>query len=253
LKKEKKKKSKAKPRKEVARDEASPIREQTTKVEEIGTGATYHIIRKATIDCDGKPHKVTVAHLNLSVTLDYVVVPTKVSSSYLRANAVNTSSMFLLKGPLNVFMNNYFITKNELSETNPKEKFKLYLGVDQGIKVDFQPVARSESSQNSLFKKAKMETVTHTTKIRNLKKKPIIITVYDQKPFASNESIKIKIDEPKAIGGDIIVDEFNIISWTLHLQPDQESTVVYKYSLEWPLDKNIEEFEQTEVTGVMRV
>jgi len=237
-----------------ARDEASPVvREQTTKVEEIGTGATYHIIRKATIDCDGKPHKVTVAHLNLSVTLDYVVVPTKVSSSYLRANAVNTSSMFLLKGPLNVFMNNYFITKNELSETNPKEKFKLYLGVDQGIKVDFQPVARSESSQNSLFKKAKMETVTHTTKIRNLKKKPIIITVYDQKPFASNESIKIKIDEPKVIGGDIIVDEFNIISWTLHLQPDQESTVVYKYSLEWPLDKNIEEFEQTEVTGVMRV
>jgi len=136
------------------------------------TGSAYPIMRKTTIASDGKPHKVTINHLDLPVEFEYVCPPTKTPNAYLRAIAKNNTALHLLKGPMNVFMNNYFITKSELAVTNPKETFKLYLGIDQGIKIDFQPIERSEATQSNLFtKRTRFETVTHTTKIKNLKKK----------------------------------------------------------------------------------
>jgi len=135
-------------------------------------GSTYQIMRKATIASDRKPHKVTINHLNCEVNFEYVCTPTKSPHCYLRAKATNNSNLHLQKGPLNIFMNNYFITKSELSVTNPKEGFKLYLGVDTGIKVDFQPIEFIQSNQSSfLSKRAKVDTYTHVTKLKNLKTK----------------------------------------------------------------------------------
>jgi len=216
----------------------------------MATGSSYQIMRKSTIASDGKPHKVTVAHQDLTVTFEYVCAPSKSPNCYLRALAKNDSILNLLKGPMNIFMNNYFITKSQLLATNPKEDFKLYLGVDQGIKVDFQPIAKSESSQSRfVVQKVKYDTVTHTTKIRNLKNKPVTVIVYDQKPLISNpDQIKLKIEEPRTLpSADIVVDEFSIISWNIKLDKDQEQTVTFKYSIEYPIDKIIEEFEQTSV------
>jgi len=226
------------------RSERRRVKEQTTEVEETATGSAYQIVRKSTIDSDGKPHKVTITHLQLNVTFQYVCPPTKVSNCYLRAIATNNSTLNLLKGPMNVFMNNYFIAKSELAATNPKEEFKLYLGVDQGVKIDFQPIVRTESTSNTFIKKVKSETVTHTTKIKNLKTKPITIILFDQKPFSNSADIKIKIEEPKSIGEHVTVDEFSIISWNITLEPEQEQTVSYKYSIEYPQERSIEETEQ---------
>jgi len=230
------------------------IKEQTSRVEEMVTGSSYQIMRKSTIASDGKPHKVTVAHLDLSVIFEYVCAPTKSPNCYLRANAKNESTLNLLKGPMNIFINNYFITKSKLLSTNPKEDFRLYLGVDPGVKVDFQPIAKSESSQSRFIQRVKFDTVTHTTKIRNLKKKAVSVVVFDQKPLITNtEQIKLKIDEPRVIPSpEVIVDEFSIISWNIKLEPEQEQTVVFKYSLEYPVDKTLDEIEQTNVQGELR-
>jgi len=227
------------------------IKALTSAAEEMATGSAYPIMRKTTITSDGKPHKVTINHLELPVTFEYVCPPTKTSSVYLRAIANNNTTLHLLKGPMNVFMNNYFITKSELAVTNPKETFKLYLGIDQGIKVDFQPIVRSEATQSNLFatKRTRFETVTHTTKIMNLKKKPVTVILYDQKPFTQKEDqIKIKIEEHKGIQPNP-VDNYNIISWNIRLDPEQENSVSFKYSVEYPLGTALEEVEQVTVPG----
>jgi len=232
------------------------VKAQTSLVEEMATGSSYVIMRKVSIASDGKPHKVTVNHVDLTVTFEYICLPTKTSNCYLRAIATNNSQLTLLQGPLNIFMNNYFITKSSLSLTNPKETLKLYLGMDQGIKVDFQPIEKIESTQSSIFgKKPKLDTITHTTKIKNLKKKKVIVLLFDQRPFTTNiDHIKIRIEEPKQMGGDMNIqeDDYHLISWTLHLEPEGESTVVFKYSIEYPADRNLDESEQP-VEGELRI
>jgi len=217
-------------------------------------GSTYQIKRKATVACDRKPHKVTINHLNCDVDFEYVCTPIKACHCYLRARATNNSSLHLLKGSMNIFMNNYFITKSELSATNPKEAFKLYLGVDTGIKVDFQPIEKTESTQNSfLTKRVKMDTITHTTKLKNLKQRKVTVILYDQKPFTQNpDQVKIRIEEQKGITlqGP---DEYSIVSWTIPLEPDQDAVIAFKYSLEYPADRLLEEKEELSVQGELPV
>jgi len=47
-------------------------------------------------------------------------------------------------------------------------------------------------------------------------------------------------------------DDYHLISWTLHLEPEGESTVVFKYSIEYPADRNLDESEQP-VEGELRI
>jgi len=224
--------------------------EQTTHPEEMATGgSTYQIMRKTTIVCDRKPHKVTINHLNCGAILDYVCTPTKDSHCYLRARAKNDSNLHLLKGSMNIYMNNYFITKSELLATCPNEDFKLYLGIDTGIKVDFQPIDKTESTQTNLFtfpkRTAKIETVTHTTTIKNLKKNKVTVVLYDQKPFTQNpDQVKIKIEEQKGNNQFVSHDEFSIVSWTIPLEPEKEQTISFKYSIDYPADKILDEREE---------
>jgi len=211
-------------------------------------GSNYQIMRKTTIASDRKPHKVTINHLECKATFEYVCTPTKDVHCYLRAKAKNTSVLHLLKGPMNIYMNNYFIAKSELSATYPNEEFKLYLGVDTAIKVDFQPIEKTESISQSILsfntRKVKNETIAHTTKIKNLKKTKVTVVLYDQKPFTQNpEQVKIKIEEQKGNQFEFH-DEYSIVSWTIPLEPEKEHTVSFKYSLEYPADKILEEKEE---------
>jgi len=208
------------------------------------------------VESDGKPHKVTVTHEDLIAQFEYVCVPTKSSNAFLKATATNSSAFQLLKGPMNVFMNNFFIATSSLSATSPQETFRLYLGADAGIKVDFQPVQFNESFQGGMpfSKKTKMDTTTHTTVIKNLKKKKIKVVVFDQRPFSSNSNdIKIKIEEPRNNAPGVTVDDYNLISWDLNLEPDTEMSVVFKYSIEYPVERSISSFEQKGVKGEMRL
>jgi len=130
----------------------------------------------------------------------------------------------------------------------------LYLGVDSGIKVDHQPVQFNESTQGgALFsKKTKIENTTRTTVIKNLKKNPVKVIVFDQKPFTSNTNdIKIKVEENKNFA--MTLDEYSLVSWSLHLEPDQEGVVDFKYSIEYPVEKTIVANEQKDVKGEMRL
>jgi hypothetical protein len=116
-------------------------------------------------------------------------------------------------------MNNFFVTTSRLEvlsffchthivqNTSPGEAFKLYLGIDHGIKVDFKPVV-SKSGTSGMLKKSTTESVTHTTVITNHKPYEVTISrvelqpfqvelvVWDQLPFAEDSTIKVKVEEP---------------------------------------------------------
>jgi len=222
----------------------------TTEVQDNATSATYHIHREATIESDNKPHKVTIAHINLDVNFQYVVVPMKSDVAFLKAMATNSSRYTFLGGPMNVFMNNFFIASSKLGNKSPGESFRLYLGSDSGVKVNVKPIVKNENV-SGLIAKSKTEEITHTTVVTNFKSKPIFVSVFDQMPFTSNADIRVKTIEPKDTKA--MVDEFQLIRWEFPLQPSREHVVVFKYSIEYPVERTIAQIEQTGVRGELPV
>jgi len=209
----------------------------SSKVQSQGTSSTFHIERKSTIESDKKPHKVTVTKTSVATTREYVVVPAKSENAYLKATARNDSGYQLLDGDLNVFMDGLFITTSRLKRTSPGEEFQLYLGVDGGVRVDIKP--QSKVSETSGIMK-KFTTMTHkfSTVIKNNKKHPIKVLVFDQIPFSSDKSIKVKIEQP-ADQTEYILTEESIMKRTFKLGPGTSQTTKLCYTVETSSDTSI--------------
>jgi len=213
-----------------------PVTEDvTSKVQSQGTSATFHIERKATIDSDKKPHKVTVAKSSVDTSMEYVVVPAKSEHAFLKAKARNSSEYQLLEGDMNVFMDGLFITTSKLQRTNPGEEFQLYLGVDPAVRVEVKPPTKQEDT-SGLLKKTFSKTTRFTTVIRNNKRQQVKVLVYDPIPFSSDKSISIKLKEP-ADPAEYTINEESIMKRVLIIPPGEERRLKLGYVVEASSDK----------------
>ncbi|CAF1450353.1 unnamed protein product [Didymodactylos carnosus] len=216
---------------------------------ETGLSSTsFSIPRSATIESDGKPHKVTIGVLQLESKFTYTIVPKLSSYAYLKATTTNTSDKQLLAGPINVFMDNDFITHSRIENVSIDEKFDLYLGIDSNVKCEYKPVRKMNEIQG-LISKVNHEYIKHETKIKNLKTIDVCIYVYDHLPLSSDEKIKVKLLLPQDISKlkehstasiSTILNDDNNVEWKLLLKAKEEWKLPLEYLVEWPKDKQIE-------------
>jgi len=224
---------------EEAEAEAVEMEAITAEVEETGAALTFHVAKPATIPSDGSPHKTTVAALSLTPRLDYVAVPKRVSQAYRRATVTNDTDYVFLPGPANVFYGGEYVGTTTLATIAPGQEpgaiapgqeFKVFLGVDERIKVSRELVA-SEVDKKFIGDKRRLH-YAYRIKVQNLRDGRQKVTVSDQIPVARHEEIKIRLDmaEPKPTQQ----TELGILEWKLGLEPGQEQTIRFDFNVEHP-------------------
>jgi len=222
----------------------------TEKVSSQGTSISYTIKQLVTIESDNKPHKVKIATISLPCEFDYVIVPGLSDKAYFRSQSRNDSDFQLLEGPMNVFINNVYVTQSNLSNVSPNENFTMYLGVDKSIKIRVKPVSNMDSKQGVIFvNRRNIQEVKKEIVITNTKLKPVDICVFQQLPFSKEETIKIKLTDPKPDEENVHKDEFSILQWKYKLEGGRSHTISLAYTIETPPDiKNFYYQEQTNFT-----
>eukprot|EP00727_Mastigamoeba_balamuthi_P011691 m51a1_g7144 hypothetical protein (564) ;mRNA; r:314068-316783 len=220
----------------------------TASVESGATSATFAIPRAASIEADGRPHRVTVAVLSLAASTSYTAVPA------LRAAAKNTSEYPVLAGSASVFIDGNFVTTTELRECNPGEQLDVFLGVDPGVSVAFAPHRESVTS-GGVIRRTSTKLVTHATTLRNCKQTQALVHVFDQLPLSADDKVRVKLLEPADAvpvssgasregdassssssggSGGVELNEYNNLRWTVALQPGAQHVVTLRYTVEWP-------------------
>jgi len=170
----------------------------TAEVKSTGAAATFEIVRRTTVDSDNKPHKVTVAILELLCRFRYYSVPALSTKAYLQCQTTNTSKYTLLPSPqVSVFLNNSFVAKTSIGSVSPNEKFRNFLGVDASVKVTYRPVSNVHTARGMF---SKVEAVTHkfVTTVKNTKDVPVTVVVGDMLPVADDSAVKVKLVAPTA-------------------------------------------------------
>jgi uncharacterized protein (TIGR02231 family) len=211
----------------------------TAEVEETGAALTFHVVKPATIPSDGSPHKTTVAALSLTPQMDYVAVPKLVSQAYRRATVTNDTEYVFLSGPANVFYGGEYVGTTTLATivpgqepgaVAPGQELKVFLGVDERIKVSRELVA-SEVDKKFIGDKRRLH-YAYRIKVQNLRDERQKVTVSDQIPVARHEEIKVRLDmaEPKPTKQ----TELGILEWELDLEPGQEQTLRFDFNVEHP-------------------
>ena len=242
---------------------AAPAATMTTKVsggDGLGS-ATFSIPRAATIESDNKPHKVTVAILNLESTFIHFAVPAVNPNVFLQARTENTSNYPLLpSNKVSVFFDGSFVATTDLDHVSPGESFRSFLGVDPSVKLEYRPV-RIIKAAKGMFTKKEVVTYERLIAVTNTKKQALRIGVSDQYPTSSDAKISVtllkptpaelKAGAPGAAAGEDgdkqsskdtvqINAVSNNIVFTRTIAPQERVELPFVYSIESPLDKEVE-------------
>jgi len=212
----------------------------TTEVTQGTTSSTFAIPRRSTIQSDGKPHKVTIAIIDLDAQFSYTVIPQLSRTAYLRAIAQNTSTYEFLEGQMAVFIDNNFIANSKVKKTNPSEELSLFLGVDNGINVEFKEEQINQSAKG-LISKSKKIHFTHTTSIKNTKAEDVDVSLFTQLPLSSEDKIIVTLVKPnlKEESSLAILNKFNNIRWSLSLKAGDQKQIQSQFIVEYPADKEL--------------
>jgi len=215
---------------------ARPLEISTATVETRPTSAVFNIQARSTIPSDNMPHKVTIAIEKLDAEFEYSTVPKLVPKVYLQATVTNTTDYPLLAGGMNVFFEGDYVSTSYIPLRSPTEKFDLYLGVDEGIKVE-RKLINKLTEYTGTFTKSTKVTYEFQIKVENYKKVRENIVVQDQIPISQNEKIVVEVEEPKE--GTVEKDNQGILKWHLQLNPGEKRELKLKYSVEYPRDMQV--------------
>uniref|UniRef100_A0A0B7AAG8 DUF4139 domain-containing protein n=2 Tax=Arion vulgaris TaxID=1028688 RepID=A0A0B7AAG8_9EUPU len=215
------------------------------QVTESTTSTTYEIARLSTVPSDYTEHKVTVAIIDLKPTLTYVTVPKVVPHAFLQAKVINTSQYTLLSGRTNIFLDNSFVAKAEINSVAPKEEFECSLGVDPGLRVDYKPVVKVNSSSGII---SKTQCITHeqAIEIKNIHDYNVKVLIRDNLPRSLDEKIKVNLISPFIDAKhpekteSVRLAKNNNVEWDLEIKGLDKVEVVLKYTVEHPAAEEIE-------------
>lgn len=205
------------------------------EVVESGVALTFVVDRPASIPGDGSPHKVPIGVLELPAALDYVTAPKLVSAAYRRATITNLGPHVLLPGQVNIFHGAEYVGSTRIKTVGPRERFEVYLGVDDRVKVERELVGQRVDRQ-FLGDNRRLRYAYEIT-VENLKRNVEQVTVVDQIPVSQHEEIKVK---------DVVIDpepaersDLGIVKWIFNVEGGGKRKLHLAFTVEHPREMRV--------------
>ncbi len=227
-------------RKEKPAAKSDRLKTSHVSLKSRATSVVFQVEQKYSLASDNTPHKVTIMSRDFDASFRYSSVPKLAPYAYLKARVDNDSAFPFLAGKTNVFLDNNFVANASMKSVAPGEKFWTYLGVDEGVKVDYKFI-RKYKENSGVFSKTTKYTYEYLITVTNNKKTAIKLTLWDQIPTSSDEKLQVTLIEPPSEQKDKLfkINKNNFIEWLLKLQAGEKRKIPFKFSVERPADKKV--------------
>lgn len=218
-----------------AEEKASAALPETTQVEEQRSNVVFHVQRREKITSDGFPHNTTISIEDFDVKTEYLSIPRISPFVYLKGEITNNTDYPLLAGKINAFVGMNFTGNAFLNKTiASKERFDLFFGIDEGIKVKREEMKRHKEA--GFLGKNRM-TYKYRIEAQNFKKEVQRITIIDRIPVPKDEEIKVRLVETSLKPDE--VTEQGIIKWVMNLNPQEKKEITFEFQIEYPKDREV--------------
>ena len=209
----------------------------TATVEQTGTALIFRAGRSVDIPSDNSPHKTTIARDNLPCTFDYVSAPLIDEQVHLRASIENTTERVLLSGDASIFLSSEYVGTTKVKTTAPLEKFKIFLGIDDSIKVKRELVERNVEKGNALQGNIRRITYAYRITVHNYANAPRKVVIRDHLPVSQHERVKVKVQNVQPAPTERTKLELN--TWQFSLAAEGEQKIEYRFVVEHPQDMRV--------------
>jgi uncharacterized protein (TIGR02231 family) len=210
---------------------------------ERGVAVSYQLPYKITVKADKSENKFSVSSQNLSAEFEYSTYPRVSPFAYLGSRVVNSKTLQLLAGRVNIFLEGDFVGTSHIDNIAPGEEFDLYLGIDENVKVKRELLEKKVDKTliAGIPSRTKKTTFKYKLTVENYKSKKIKIKLFEAMAVSEDDRIKTKINEvslePDIKDWD---DRKGIWLWELELEPQDKQEISYTFTVEHPRDMMVE-------------
>ncbi len=195
---------------------------------------------KATILADGMPHRVPVGSFSTTTTLSLVAMPLRSPWVHLRARLVNTGTLPLLAGPVDLVMASGYVGRAEIGFVAAGETFHVGFGPDSDVRSHREETRERDEGLLG----GQTQTIRVAVRLSNLGGEKRVIELTERIPISEVEQVQIEAAAPEAFvlddepGGEEItqvmarvLDERGMVTWTVELPPFGRRAVTLQYKI----------------------
>ncbi|HJV66143.1 MAG TPA: mucoidy inhibitor MuiA family protein [Geomonas sp.] len=212
-------------------ERAEPVAAQ---VEEGETSVLFSIPQPVTVNTDGTRSGCVIAVNKVPVAAEYVTVPKLSPRVYLKSEVTNSTPYPLLAGQANIFNDAVFTGKSYLKTVSAGEKFDLFFGADDQVKVR-REVAKIRKKGGLLGSNS--VSYRCTVELQNFKKRAVTVSLMDQLPLPGNAEITVKLEDASANPDERKPD--GTLVWKVGLAAGEKKKITYDIVIDYPKDKEL--------------
>lgn len=210
---------------------AAPL---TAEIAQGQTSVLFNVALPADIPADGTRSSSVIATEKLPVTAEYLTVPKLSPRVYLKSELVNATSYPLLAGQVNIFNDTTFTGKSRLKTVASGEKFDLFFGADDRLKVKRE--VDKVKKMGGLLSSSRLSYACRV-ELSSFKKRPVTVTLLDQLPLSGNAEIKVNLEDAQPRPEETRQD--GTLVWKVNLAPGEKKKVVYDIVIEYPKGREL--------------
>jgi uncharacterized protein (TIGR02231 family) len=217
---------------------AQPVAEQRATVDVQAFQAVYAIAGRVSVPATGEAKRVAIDHMPLDVTLMLRTVPKSSPKAFLYVKMTTARGTPILPGQVALFRDATFVGNGRLPQLAPGEEHELGFGVDDAVRVR-HTVLEEKRGESGIISSSKTDTRNFRLSVKNLHERAVPVTVIDQLPVSQNADVKVELLAKTAPSKRDLDDKRGVLAWELKLEPDEEKSIEFGYTVSWPAGKKI--------------
>lgn len=200
-----------------------------TSVEQNMTSTSFEINMNYSIPSDNIEKSITIQQHTLPAQFSYLAVPKLSTDAFLQAKITDWGNYNLLPGEANIFLDNAYAGKSYLNPTGTEDTLDISFGVDKRITLKRTRV--KDYSKKQLLGSNRTDEYGFEIRVRNTKQIAVNIRIQDQIPVSTSKEVEVELKESNGGRLDPVT---GIISWDETLNPNEEKTVSFNFTVKHP-------------------
>lgn len=218
---------------------AAPSQIPVATVSDNQMNILYELNYNQTIVSQEKEQYVILDKKNIDANYKYHVVPKLNNQVFLMAFVKNWQNLNLISGEANIYFEDNYIGKTNITSNYVKDEFPISLGVDERIVVK-RTKLEDKTAQKS-FNSNKWETESYEISIRNNTKENIELEILDQIPLSENQKITVKTLN---IGDGDLDTKTGSILWNRKINSGASEKINFSYEVKYPKEMQIQYYSR---------
>ncbi|MCX8525344.1 DUF4139 domain-containing protein [Chryseobacterium formosus] len=218
---------------------AAPSQIPVATVSDNQMNILYELNYNQTIVSQEKEQYVILDKKNVEANYKYHTVPKLNNQIFLMAFVKNWQNLNLISGEANIYFEDNYIGKTNITSNYVKDEFPISLGVDERIVV--KRIKLEDKTSQKTLNSNKWETESYEISIRNNTKESIELEILDQIPLSENQKITVKTLD---IGNGEFDAKTGSILWNRKINSGASDKINFSYELKYPKEMQIQYYSR---------